>query len=126
MRCLTCGTVDILMLQEHHLTESRTRRCGQLLHRHSEVFWSASFGPSGIQGGVCMSIADTWRDAIIDRGVVIPGRAQWMLFQWGEVRMGILNLYAPNHESARAEFWTQIADALPSADEWCIGGDFST
>ena len=39
--------------------------------------------------------------------------------------MGILNLYAPNHESARAEFWTQIADALPSADEWCIGGDFN-
>ena len=24
-----------------------------------------------------------------------------------------------------AEFWTQIADALPSADEWCIGGDFN-
>ena len=94
-----------------------------LMNRHSEVFWSASFGPSGLQGGVCMSIADTWQTATVDRGVVIPGRVQWMIFQWGQVKLGLLNLYAPNHESARAEFWMKIADALPSADEWCIGGD---
>ena len=59
MRCLLGGSVDFLMLQEHHLTESRTRRCGQLLQRHTEVFWSGAFGPSGIQGGVCISIADS-------------------------------------------------------------------
>ena len=114
MHCLTGGPVDVLMLHEHHLSESRTRHCGKLMQRHSEVFWSTSFGPSGIQGGLCMSIADTWRAAIIDRGIVIPGRAQWMIFQWGHVRLGLLNLYAPNHESARAEFWMQIVDALPS------------
>ena len=125
MRCLIGGPVDFLMLQEHHLTESRTRRCGQLMPRHSEVFWSGSFGPSGTQGGICMSIADTWRDAILDRGIVVPGRAQWILLQWGEIRLGLLNLYAPNHASARTVFWTQITDALPSADEWCIGGDFN-
>ena len=125
MRCLLGGSVDFLMLQEHHLTESRTRRCGQLLQRHTEVFWSGAFGPSGIQGGVCISIADSWRSAVVDRGILIPGRAQWMLVQWGEIRLGLLNLYAPNHESARADFWSQIADSLPMADEWCIGGDFN-
>ena len=107
------------------MTESRTRRCGQLRPRHSEVFWSGSFGPSGTQGGVCISIADTWRSAILDRGVVVPGRAQWLLLQWGEVRLGLLNLYAPNHASAWIDLWTQIIDALPGADEWCIGGDFN-
>ena len=70
-----------------------------------------------------MSIANTWWAAIIDRGIVIPGRAQLMMFQWGQVRLGLLNLYAPNHESARAEFLMEIVDALPRADEWCIGGD---
>ena len=60
-----------------------------------------------------MSIADAWQAAIIDRGIVILGQAQWMIFQWGEVRLGLLNLYAPNHESACTTFWTQIADALP-------------
>ena len=61
-RCMVGGQIDCLMLQEHHLSESRIRRCGSLLARHSEVFWSASFGPSGVQGGVCISIADSWRE----------------------------------------------------------------
>lgn len=46
-------------------------------------------------------------------------------FSGGQVRLGLLNLYAPNHESAQAKFWTQIVDALPRADELCIGGDFN-
>ena len=72
------GQIDCLMLQEHHLSESRIRRCGSLLARHSDVFWSASFGPSGIQGGVCISIADSWRAAILERGIIVQGRAQWI------------------------------------------------
>ena len=31
--------------------------------------------PLGDQGGVCMTIAEPWRAAIVDRGVVVPGRA---------------------------------------------------
>ena len=123
--CLVGGSIDILMLQEHHLCESRIRRCGQLMHRQSETFWSAAFGTAGAQGGVCMTIAAPWRDAIVDRGIVIPGRAQWMLLQWGEIRLGFLNLYAPNQASARADFWDQIVDALPETEHWCVGGDFN-
>ena len=73
MSCVTGGSVDVLMLQEHHLSDSRIRRCGSIMPRYHEVFWSAAFGPSGIRGG--MSIADSWRTAIIDRGIVILGRA---------------------------------------------------
>ena len=51
-----------------------------------------------------MTIAAPWRDTIVDRGIVIPGRAQWMLLQWGEIRLGFLNLYAPNQASVRADF----------------------
>ena len=69
------GPIDFLLLQEHHLTESRIRQCGPLLQRHAEVFWSPVFGPHGIQGGVCILIADSWRSAILDRGVIMLGRA---------------------------------------------------
>ena len=37
----------------------------------------------------------------------------------------MLNVYSPNQASARAEFWTRIADALPALDHWCVGGDFN-
>ena len=119
------GQIDCLMLQEHHLSESRIRRCGSLLARHSEVFWSASFGPSGVQGGVCISIADSWRPAILERGIIVQGRAQWITLQWRQVRVGLLNIYAPNHASARAQFWDQILGALPRTEAWCVGGDFN-
>ena len=75
-RCLVGGPLDVVMLQEHHLSESRTRRCGKLLKGHGEAFWSAAFGPSGIQGGVCISIVEPWDKAVLDRGVIVPGRAQ--------------------------------------------------
>ena len=72
-----------------------------------------------------MSIADSWRAAILDQGVIVQGRAQWMVLQWGQVRVGLLNIYAPNHASARAVFWEQILAALPRVDSWCVGGDFN-
>lgn len=71
---------------------------------------------------MCISIAATWRNAIVDRGIVVPERAQWIVMQWGEVRIGILNLYAPNQASAWASFWDQIVDALPEVEHWCVGG----
>ena len=72
-----------------------------------------------------MSIADSWRGAILERGVIVQGRAQWIMLQWGHLRVGMLNIYAPNHTSARARFWEQILEALPQADAWCAGGDFN-
>ena len=41
------GTIDVFMLQEHHLSSSRIQRCGQLLQSHREVFWLVGFGPNG-------------------------------------------------------------------------------
>ena len=61
----------------------------------------------------------------MDRGIVVPGRAQWLLLQWGQTRVGLLNLYALNHASARATFWFQISESLPRANAWCVGGDFN-
>ena len=36
-----------------------------------------------------------------------------------------MNIYAPNHESARTGFWTHLVDGLLEVDAWCVGGDFN-
>ena len=63
-----------------------------------------------------MTIADSWQHAILDRGVIVPGRAQWITMQWQGRTIGFVNLYAPNHASARAKFWSCLVDALPLAE----------
>ena len=73
------GPIDVLMLQEHHLSASRIRRYGQLMQGHREILWSAGFGPNGTQGGVCISVRDSLQASIVDRGEIVPGRAIWMI-----------------------------------------------
>ena len=119
---LVGGQIDILMLQEHHLSESRIRRCGRLLQGQSETCWSAGFGTAGAQGGVCIAIAESLCNAIEDRGIIVPGRAQWIIMRVGEDRIGFLNVYAPNVAGGRAEFWTTIGNSLPAVDHWCGRG----
>ena len=92
---------------------------------HREMFWLVGFGPNGAQGGVCISVRDSLHASIVDRDEIVPGRARWMIIQWRGLRHGILSIYASNHESARVAFWTQLIDALPSVDAWCIAGDFN-
>ena len=68
------GSIDFLLVQEHHLSESRVRRYGSLLSGRYESFWSVGFGPMGGQGGVCMSIAETWQPSVLERRILVPGR----------------------------------------------------
>ena len=69
-------------------------------------------------------IGDSWRSTIAGRGSVVLGRAQWLVIEWRHLRLGLLNVYAPNRASSRATFWAEIALGIPSADSWCVGDDF--
>ena len=124
-RCLIGGSINLFLVQEHHLSNSRVKRYDSLLSGRYETFWSVGFGPMEGQGGVCMSIAEVWQPSVLERSVLVPGRAQVVTVQYHGGILGILNVYAPNHASARAEFWLQIASSLPRADCWCMGGDFN-
>ena len=80
--------MDFLLVQEHHLCASRVRRCGSLLQGRSETFWFAAFGTGGAQGGVYISIAESWRSVVVDRGISVPSTAIWIaihmrMFVWG-------------------------------------------
>ena len=80
-----------------------------MLRNKYMMFWSASFGPLGGQGSVCMSIAEAWQPAIRDKVIVMLGRAQFVTMYYYEDLFGILNVYAPNHANTCAKFWARLA-----------------
>ncbi|KAG0572449.1 hypothetical protein KC19_VG096100, partial [Ceratodon purpureus] len=58
-------------------------------------------------------------------GIIIPGRAQWILCKLDNSMQGFLNLYARNSGLERATFWDTVAQNLPNADSWVMGGDLN-
>ena len=42
-----------------------------------------------------------------------------------DLKLGFLNIYAPNSGGARREFWFKIGSHLPSVDHWCMVSDFN-
>ena len=48
-----------------------------------------------------------------------------MVFQDEVNSWGLLNVYAPNHVSARVKFWQDSLQALPQVDNWCVARDFN-
>ena len=124
-KCLMGGPVDVMMFQEHHLNEQRIRNYGTILPGNWEMFWSSAIGTSGTQGGVCMAIAQQWKENIICKEIIVPGRAQYIVIKDLQTTWGYLNIYAPNHASARKHFWYEITNALPNVSDWCVAGDFN-
>ncbi len=124
-KCIVGGDIDMMLIQEHHLSDRRISRYGCFLPGNWEMFWSAAYGPMASQGGVCIAVQDKYKSWITQKQVIIPGRAQYMVFQDEVNSWGLLNVYAPNHVSARIKFWQDILQALPQVDNWCVAGDFN-
>ena len=45
--------------------------------------------------------------------------------EWRNVKFGVLNVYAPNSSSERTSFWSELANKLPSYDNWIVARDFN-
>ena len=43
------------------------------------MYWSAGIGPNEAQAGVCIAIAEKWKENILQYIEVIPGRAQYVV-----------------------------------------------
>jgi exonuclease III len=67
-----------------------------------------------------------WRNYVISKTKIVPGRALLIQIEKEGNCWGILNIYAPNQSSKRAIFWDNLEQALPSTIEhWIMGGDFN-
>jgi hypothetical protein len=72
-----------------------------------------------------MLIIETWSSQIVDKGVIVQGRAQYVLLQIGNDCVGCLNVYAPNSEQDKKTFWEIINNGIPTTDCWCTRDDFN-
>ena len=119
------GPIDVLIIQEHHLGEQRISKYGNLLPGRWQQFWLPAFGPNDNQGGLCIAVSHIWAPHVSMSGSLANKRAQYIVFQIGAIKWGLLNLYAPNSEAARSRFWSEILVQIPQIDHWALVGDFN-
>ena len=91
-----------------------------------EHFWGQGYGIEENAGGVCIAYKGIWRANVLHTEIITQGRAQFFILEMEETRWGILNIYAPNHASARARLWEEIYLTTPGDEnKWIVGGDFN-
>jgi hypothetical protein len=77
------------------------------------------------KAGTTIIVSSAISYLVLDSGIVVPSRAQWITCSMEKQVLGILNIYAPNKGSERASFWNHIANNIPIADSWIVGRDFN-
>ena len=117
--------IDILLLQEHHLGRERTELFKDPLPGDWHTWWAPAHGVLERRGGVCISVRKSPDIAILDHGILIEGRVMFCYLEWRNVKFGVLNVYAPNSSSERTSFWSELANKIPSYDNWIVAGYFN-
>ncbi|KAG0595816.1 hypothetical protein M758_UG200300 [Ceratodon purpureus] len=121
--------VGVLLLQEHHLPlDDCLNRTKQLEYRGGANYWNnALYTALGdrFSGGTGIVVGSQMAPHIIQNGVIIEGRAQYIILELGSHRIGILNLYAPNLPGQRQRFWAQLENFDYPVAEWIVGGDYN-
>ena len=60
----------MLCFQEHHLNSQRMTLIRNLLHGSWIYEWVPTFGPSGTQGGLCITLKTQWQSYVQAKGVL--------------------------------------------------------
>ena len=121
----TVGIIDILFLQEHHLCMDRIRKYGSILPGRWTHFWVPAFGPNGHQAGLCIAIRQQLESNIVSTTTTMNKRAQFLILKRESQKVGLMNLYAPNSASKRADLSLSLFDYADLADCWLVGGDYN-
>ncbi|TEB23808.1 DNase I-like protein [Coprinellus micaceus] len=111
---LKSESINILALQETHLTEEASNLLGQKFNRFRILASPHPTHPTN-RGGVAILINKhntRWESAISEE--IIPGRALLAKFELNDGgRLNILAVYAPSgDDTANAEFWTLLSSRL--------------
>ena len=118
-------SVDMVFLQEHHLSPSRVDSYGSLFSGSWTHFWSPAIGESYNKAGVCIALAQKWSSHVIDYRILVEGRVQVIIVEIQNLQLGFINVYAHNASADRRRLWSYLCDTLPHVDHWCMVGDFN-
>ena len=121
--------IGILALQETHLTDIQTENIQNLFCKRLVIHSSIDTNSSNSKGVAIVFNKEITNTKDIHPTVLIPGRAIQITTQWHTNQtLNLLAIYAPNHPTENASFWTEINEKrnqmnLPKPD--IMLGDFN-
>ena len=122
-KCMVGGGLNIMMVQEHHLSDDRIRNYGSILKGKWQLYWSSVIGERQRKAGVCIAVVEKQMKNVVQYMEVIPRRAQCLVMRVEDEDVAFLNVYTPNYVSAKGDFWTELCLKLPNVNNWCVAGD---
>ena len=90
------GVLDILLLQEHHLSANRILSIGNPLEGDWHTCWFPAQGEHGRKGAICTSIRNSPDVVVVGHGTIVEGRAIYVTIRWYQCIIKILSVCAPN------------------------------
>ena len=85
-------------------------------------FWSPALGR---QGGVAILIKDNFNGHVLNWRKDSSGRIISLLLVLSEIRINLINIYAPVNPSERSVFFDSLHEFFIPADATIVGGDFN-
>ncbi|KZP11168.1 DNase I-like protein, partial [Athelia psychrophila] len=109
--------IGILAIQEAHLTEEFAEQINDLFERRLSVIWSQGDNSraKGIAFVINREIMSADHNIKVDD--IVPGRVAMLSIQWhNNLKLKILNVYAPNGATENGAFWSEIQNTLEEKD----------
>ena len=102
--------IDILCIQETHLTNEHVTQIEALFARRLLVLNSSDPDRPGCSAGVAFVLnKETINISTAQMSVLIPGRAITLKLTWhNDMTIRLINVYAPNDLSTHPNFWKKI------------------
>ena len=100
--------VDMVFLQQHHLSPRRVDSYGSLFSCSWAHFWSLAIGESHNKVVVCIALAQKWSSH--------EGGVQVIILEIQNLHLGFINGYANNASTNRRRLWSYLCDSLPHVE----------
>ena len=121
---------NVILLQEHFMSanfcQKRTRH---LPFRGGKGLWNPATTSSlttRLRGGTSILLSAQIEETIQAEGIIQDGRAQYVVLRLQPgLTVGLINVYASNQSSDRAELWNSLLSLNLEVTEWILAGDFN-
>ncbi|KAJ8587401.1 DNase I-like protein [Rhizopogon salebrosus TDB-379] len=109
-RMMRENKIDILCVQETHLTLEHITQIEALFARRLLVLNSSDPDRPGCSAGVAFILnKETINVTSAKMNVLIPGRAITLNLKWhNDINLNLINVYAPNNTTEHPDFWNSI------------------